>query len=58
MLANWTLFSRELVKNLEASASIHNLFDKKYGFPGGPEHLQDTIPQDGRTFRLKLTYRF
>lgn len=58
LLANWTLFSRELVKNLEVSASVHNLFDKKYGFPGGPEHVQDTIFQDGRTFRLKLTYRF
>lgn len=58
LLANWTLFSRELIKNLEVSASVYNLFDKKYGFPGGPEHLQESIPQDGRTFRVKLTYRF
>lgn len=58
LLANWTLFSRELVKHLEISASVHNLFDKKYAFPGGPEHVQDSIQQDGRTFRLKLTYRF
>lgn len=58
LLANWTLFSRELVPHLEISASVHNLFDKKYAFPSGPEHLQERIPQDGRTFRLKLTYRF
>ncbi|MEA3207370.1 MAG: outer rane receptor for ferrienterochelin and colicin [Chthoniobacter sp.] len=58
VLANWTFFSRELLKDLEVSAGVHNLFDQKYGFPGGPQHLQDNIPQDGRTFRLKLTYRF
>lgn len=58
LIANWTLFSRELVKGLEASGSIYNIFDNKYAFPGGPEHLQQSIPQDGRTFRFKLTYRF
>jgi iron complex outermembrane receptor protein len=58
VLTNWTLFSRELVKNLEMSASIHNLFNKKYGFPSGPATVQDSITQDGRTFRLKLTYHF
>jgi outer membrane receptor for ferrienterochelin and colicins len=58
VLTNWTIISRELIKNLEISASVYNLFDKTYGFPGGPEHLQPTIQQDGRTFRLKATYRF
>jgi iron complex outermembrane receptor protein len=58
LLANWTLFSRDLVKNLEVSASVYNLFDAKYGHPGGPEHLQESIAQDGRTFRFKFTYRF
>jgi len=58
VLANWTLFSRELMKNLEASISVHNLFDKKYAFPAAPEYLQQSIEQDGRTFRLKLTYRY
>jgi iron complex outermembrane receptor protein len=56
--ANLTLFSRELVKGLEVSASIYNLFDTKYGYPGAEDHLQDVIQQDGRSFRLKLTYRF
>lgn len=32
--------------------------DYTYGDPGAEEHRQDTIQQDGRTFRLKLTYRF
>ena len=58
VLANWTLFSRELTKNLEASLSVHNIFDKKYAFPAAPDYLQPSIEQDGRTFRLKLTYRY
>ena len=55
---NITVFGQRLLKNLDLSASVYNLFDKKYGDPGGAEHLQDIIEQDGRTFRVKLTYRF
>jgi len=70
LVTNLTLFSRELLKNLELSASLYNLFDKRYGDPGGSEHVQDPerfknpaqpldiIEQDGRTFRVKLTYKF
>lgn len=57
-LVNATLFSQKLVKGLEASASVYNLFDQRYGYPGGSEHIQDVIPQDGISFRVKLTYRF
>ncbi len=55
---NATLFSRNLLKNLECSASVYNLFDASYAEPSSQGHLQPQIPQDGRTFRLKLTYRF
>ena len=57
-LLNATLLSRDLRPNLEISASIYNALDRKSRFPGGPEHTQDTIAQDGRTFRLKISYRF
>jgi len=57
-VVNFTLFSQNLVKNLEASASIYNLLDNKYFDPASRGHLQNVIQQDGRTFRLKLTYRF
>ena len=57
-IVNFTLFSRELIKNLEFSASIYNLFDEKYSDPATRFHRQDTLERDGRTFRLKLTYRF
>ncbi|MBC8097758.1 MAG: TonB-dependent receptor, partial [Akkermansiaceae bacterium] len=56
--ANFTLFSQKIVAGLEASASIHNLFDQRTGYPGAADHLQDVINQDGRSFRFKLTYRF
>jgi outer membrane receptor for ferrienterochelin and colicins len=55
---NFTLFSRELLKNLEVSASIYNLLDRHYRDPVGPDYSQDAVEQDGRTFRVKLTYRF
>src|SRR6266581_1213819 len=57
-ITNLTLFSQNLLKNLELSASLYNLFDYNYGDPGGNEHVEDVIPQDGRVFRVKLTYRF
>jgi iron complex outermembrane receptor protein len=56
--ANFTLFTRELLKGVELSASVYNLFDVKYSDPGGPEHAQDTILQNGRTGRVKLTWHF
>ena len=55
---NWTLFSQHIVKGLEASASLYNLLNARYAFPGGPGDVQDLIWQEGRSFRVKLTYRF
>jgi iron complex outermembrane receptor protein len=57
-LANLTLLARRLPGRLEASASVYNLFDRRYGDPGSDEHVQDVIVQDGRTFRFKLLFRF
>jgi iron complex outermembrane receptor protein len=57
-VTNLTLFSHDLLKGLEVSFSVYNLFNNNYGDPGGEEHLQNRIKQDGRNFRLKLTYAF
>ncbi len=57
-IVNLTLFSRELIKNLEFSASVYNLFDKSYSDPATRFHQQDLLERDGRTYRLKLSYRF
>jgi outer membrane receptor for ferrienterochelin and colicins len=55
---NITLVSRRLSRNLELSASMYNLTNTTYSDPGSEEHRQDSIVQDGRNFRVKLTYRF
>ena len=57
-VVNLTLFSQKLIKNLEFSASVYNLLDRRYSDPASALHIQDLIGQDGRSFRLKLTYRF
>jgi len=57
-VVNFTLFSQNLVKNLDVSATIYNLFDTARADPATRFHQQDSIPQDGRAFRLKATYRF
>ena len=55
---NLTLFSQNLIKNVEFSASVYNLLNHLYADPASDFHIQDIIEQDGRTFRIKLTYRF
>jgi outer membrane receptor for ferrienterochelin and colicins len=57
-LTNLTLFSRGLVPGLHLSASVYNLLAARNFDPGSPNHVQDTIQQDGRSFRVKLDYRF
>ena len=57
-LVNATFLSEKILKNLDLSFSIYNVFDKKYSNPASREHVQSDIEQDGRTFRLKATYRF
>jgi outer membrane receptor for ferrienterochelin and colicins len=57
-VVNATLLAHTLGKHLDVSTSVYNLFDKKYFDPGRPEDPEDTIQQDGRNFRIKLTVRF
>ncbi len=46
------------LNNTKLSLRIKNLFDQEYANPGGYEHLQDQIVQDGRTFVVKLSHLF
>jgi len=57
-LTNLTLFSLNIVPRLEVSASVYNLFDKQYGDPVSVDLVQDVLLQDGRNYRVKLTYAF
>jgi len=53
---NCTLLGRNLGKHLDLSASVYNLMDKRYSDPASNTDLQSAIPQDGRNFRVKLTW--
>jgi outer membrane receptor for ferrienterochelin and colicins len=59
-LANLTLLQRNWIKGLEISAGIYNLFDKQYLDPtsNDDDNAINGVPQPGRSFRLKLLYRF
>jgi iron complex outermembrane receptor protein len=49
---------RVLAEDITVSASLYNLFDRAYGYPGSTGHRQNLIPQDGRSLRVQLTYKF
>jgi outer membrane receptor protein involved in Fe transport len=43
---------------LELSVRGLNLLNRRYGYPGGTEHVQTTIPQNGRLMTVRLGYHF
>ncbi len=55
---NFTMLVHTLGRHLDLSASVYNVFNKKYFDAGRPEDPEDSIQQDGRNFRIKLTGRF
>jgi len=57
-LSNLTLSARNLGQHTDLSFSLYNLFDKSYAQPGEPSMLQDSLKQPGRSFRIKMEYRF
>jgi iron complex outermembrane receptor protein len=57
-LTNLTLQTASRKDSFQFEAGVYNLFDTHYAYPGAEDHVQDTIAQDGRTFRIKLTRRF
>jgi len=56
-LVNATLSSRPFAHGFELSASGYNLFDRRWATPTGPEVAAPATVQDGRTLRVRLTYR-
>ena len=57
-LANINLSTKWLFNHLRCSFLIRNAFDVDYSFPGGFEHRQAAILQDGRNFSFKVDFRF
>ena len=55
---NFTLFSKNVLARWEISASLYNAFNQRYADPTGQGLAEDAIFQDGRTYRIKVGYRF
>jgi iron complex outermembrane receptor protein len=45
-------------RRVDMSASVYNMFDTRHSDPAGEEHRQQSIPQPGRAWRVKLGYSF
>ena len=58
VVPNVTLFTRNLLKGWEFSASLYNVFNHKYADPAGNGLAENVLFQDGRNFRIKAGYRF
>jgi outer membrane receptor for ferrienterochelin and colicins len=58
IVPNFTLFSRSVSTGWELSASLYNAFNHRYADPVGNGLVENVIVQDGRTFRIKVGYRF
>lgn len=57
-LSNLQLSTDTWAKGLEVSLGFYNLFDTRYEHPGSDINWQNALEQDGRSARLKVSYRF
>jgi len=55
-VVNVNIFGRKIGRHGDLSAGVYNLFDKTYYDPPSSEDTQARIQQDGRTFRVKMTW--
>jgi iron complex outermembrane receptor protein len=46
------------IADVDVSVGVYNLFNRRHADPASFEIREDSIAQDGRTFRVKLTYAF
>jgi outer membrane receptor for ferrienterochelin and colicins len=47
-----------LLDGFDLGLRVTNLFDTRYAYPGGTEHVQASIEQDGRAVMVRLGYEF
>jgi outer membrane receptor protein involved in Fe transport len=57
-LWNVTLLQANLLRRGSLTLGVRNLFNRAYANPGGSEHPDDLIPQDGRTLRVRFGWHF
>jgi iron complex outermembrane receptor protein len=46
-----------LGRSWELFGGLRNIFDAQYADPASSQHMQDAIPQNGRTARIRLRWR-
>ena len=46
------------IADVDVSVGVYNLFNRRHADPASFEIRDDSIRQDGRTYRVKLTYAF
>lgn len=55
-IVDFDLFGQKIGRHLDLSVSFYNLLDKKYSDPPSTGVPESSIQQDGRTFRVKMTW--
>ena len=55
-VVNLSVLAHKIARHADFSASLYNVLDKKYFDPPSNENVQDKIQQDGRTFRVQVTW--
>jgi iron complex outermembrane receptor protein len=58
VLTNFSLFAPRTFGRFDLSASLYNVFDTRYGDPVSNGFAQETIQQDGRSFRVRTTLHY
>jgi outer membrane receptor for ferrienterochelin and colicin len=58
IVPKFTVFTRNILDRWEISASLYNTFNQKYADPAGNGLAENVLFQDGRTFRIKVGYKF
>ena len=57
-LTDFGLYLSDIWKELDVSLVVFNLFNEEFSDPVSADHRQQSIIQNGRTFWLKVGYRF
>lgn len=55
-ITNLTVSTRTFASHFKVALKIRNLFDVAYQYPGGYEHYQPAITQDGRNVTVKIKF--
>lgn len=58
LLTTINFSSKPLFRHIKFSFLVRNLFDVRYALPGGFEHIQQGIFQDGRNYSVKMDFKF